>query len=250
MNKWFKVTDSLESVTIDVYGDIGGSCWDENAVQAKEFVEAVRAAEGRHIDLHVNSGGGSVFDAYAMMAALKSHGDVTAHVDGLAASAASFLLAAANKVVMNSEAWMMIHRASGMVFGNSKDMAEAAEWLGRIDDQIAGIYANRAFERGVAMDEAEYLGAMDKTTWYTAADALAAGLIDVVDEQVTAIAASATADRHTLASMPEALRKPVTAPIEEPTNEADNGEDGQETETPKAQERVVVMDNKVFTINQ
>ena len=104
--QFWKLTNATdESVDIDIYGDIGEDVFGESdtSVGAKAFLDMLRDASGKAIDLHVNSGGGSVFDAFAMMTALANHdGRVTAHVDGVAASAASFLLAAADEVRMSS----------------------------------------------------------------------------------------------------------------------------------------------------
>ena len=106
--QFWKLTNSTdESVDIDIYGDIGEDVFGESdtSVGAKAFLDMLRGAKGKAIDLHVNSGGGSVFDAFAMMTALANHdGKVTAHVDGVAASAASFLLAAADEERMSSAA--------------------------------------------------------------------------------------------------------------------------------------------------
>lgn len=261
MEFWKLTRNDAESVTIDLYGDIGKDEWsDEASVGAKEFIEAVRAAAGKAIDLHVNSGGGSVFDAFAMMTALAQHdGKVTAHVDGIAASAASFLLAGADEVRMSSAAFVMIHDASTVALGNSEQLRETAEWLDTIDAMLAGIYAKRS-----GRSEADFRAAMDETTWFTAEQAVEWGLADYIDEAVAA-AACITADKRVLETAPEAaniLR--ITEPtdttqeiietvtetgdgisITASTDQADEPE-GQEPEA--AQERVVVVDGCIYRL--
>lgn len=255
--QFWKLTNATdESVDIDIYGDIGEDVFGESdtSVGAKAFLDMLRDARGKAIDLHVNSGGGSVFDAFAMMTALANHdGKVTAHVDGVAASAASFLLAAADEVRMSSAAFIMIHDASTVAWGNASQIRETAEWLDMIDGQLAGIYAKRGTKT-----EAEYRQAMDETTWFTADKAVEWGLADYVDEAVAA-AACITADKATLATRPEGVAlNNVTGYTETATEQVDGisitastdqeGEsEGQEPEV--AQERAVVVDGCIYRLS-
>lgn len=161
--------------TVRVYGTIGDTWWDDG-VTAASFAQELDAIGPDGIDLHINSGGGSVFDAIAMHAALVNHpSDVTAYVDGVAASAASFLAMAGDEVVIEKPARMMIHNASGIVLGNAAAMREMADVLEGIDATIAQMYADRA-----GRPPAEYAAAMAAETWYTSAQAVAAGLADRV----------------------------------------------------------------------
>ena len=203
--EWFRVTrNDAEAVEIDIYGDIGESIdwWtgEKEGVGAKAFLDTMRDAKGKAVDLHINSGGGSVADAYAMMTAIAAHdAKVTAYVDGLAASAASYLTAAADEVVMSSVAWMMIHDATTFCWGGSEDMRAAADFLDKTNRHIAEIYAKRSGTHDVGDFEA----AMSETTWFDAEGALEWGLVDRVEEAV-AVAACMTADRATIDSAPEA----------------------------------------------
>ena len=256
MEFWKLTRDDAESVEIDIYGDIGEDIWGEGdtSVGAKAFLDMVRDAKGKAIDLHVNSGGGSVFDAFAMMTALRNHdGKVTAHVDGIAASAASFLLAAADEVRMSSTAFVMIHDASTVAFGNSGQIRETADWLDMIDRQLAGIYAKRGNRT-----EAEFLTAMDATTWFTADEAVEWGLADYIDEAVAA-AACITADKATLATRPEGVALNNVTGYTETSTEAQSGpaiitastdleseSEGQEPEV--AQERVAIVDGCIYRL--
>ena len=158
-----------------VYGYIGDSWWDDG-VSASSFTKELDQVGDGGIDLHLNSGGGSVFDAIAMHAALLNHpSDVVSFVDGIAASAASFLAMAGDEVVVEKPAKMMIHDASGLVLGNKRDMREMADLLDELDTTIADIYADRS-----GKPVAGWLAAMDAETWYSAAQAVEAGLADRV----------------------------------------------------------------------
>ena len=139
--EWYRVTrDEADVIDIDIYGDIGETYdwWtgEKEGIGAKSFLDTLREAKGKAVNLQINSGGGSVSDAYAMMTAISNHdGKVTAYIDGLAASAASFLVAAADEVVMSSVAWMMIHNASIFCWGNAEELRAQAEYLEKVDAQ-------------------------------------------------------------------------------------------------------------------
>ena len=262
---WFRVTrDTAEEVDIDVYGDIGESTdwWtgEKEGMGAKAFLDLLREAKGKAVNLHVNSGGGSVVDAYAMMTAIAAHdGKVTAYVDGLAASAASYLVAAADEVVMSSVAWMMIHDATMICWGGAADMRDAAEYLDKTNRHIAEIYAKRSASR----DADEFAAAMAETTWFTAEEALEWGLVDRVEEAVAA-AACATRDAATLGSAPEGARDllggayggaPAVAPSARMSGDTpgniptDSGEpEGQEP--PAAKDRAAVINGKLVRIKE
>lgn len=201
--EWFRVTrDTAEEVDIDIYGDIGESTdwWtgEKSGTGAKAFLDLMRDAKGKAVNLHVNSGGGSVTDVYAMMSAISAHdAKVTAYVDGLAASAASYLVAAADEVVMSSVAWMMIHDATMLCWGGAADMRAAADYLDKTNRHIAEIYAKRSGGRTVE----DFESAMAETTWFDADAALEWGLVDSVEEAVAA-AACVTSDKATLDSAP------------------------------------------------
>lgn len=242
MRKWFECRyDHLtNSARLDIYGDIGESWWDDDAVSAKDVLEFLAALDkAAPVELHVNSGGGSVFDAFAIMTALKNHpAKVTAYVDGLAASAASYLIAAADEIVMSEVAWLMIHNASGLCLGNAADMDKTADELRRIDAAIAAIYEKRA---GTGHD---FAADMADETWYDAAAAVEVGLADRIEEAV-GVAASATVGARLFNSAPEGAREVmsvggvpgVACPIPEITTPVlDSSESDGEADAPRGQE--------------
>ncbi|WP_420179679.1 head maturation protease, ClpP-related [Paenarthrobacter sp. TA1.8] len=171
--QWYRM-EAKSGDTADVYiYDVIDSYW---GVNASEFVTELAALDVENINLYVNSPGGSVFDGTAIMNALRRHkAHVTATVDGLAASAASFIVQAADEVVMGFGAEMMIHDASAVCWGNASDMEETAKVLNQLSETIASVYAERA---GGTTEE--WRTAMHAETWYTADEAVAAGLADRV----------------------------------------------------------------------
>lgn len=166
---WRAENATGDRAKVYVYDVIGGF---EN--DSTEFVKALGAVTAKNIDLHLNSPGGFVFDAVAMFEALRAHpAKVTAHVDGLAASAASFLAMAGDEVEIAKGGRMMIHDAQGVGIGSPADMREYADLLDAVSDDIAGFYADRAGGKPAA-----WRTAMTVTTWYSAQQSVDAHLAD------------------------------------------------------------------------
>jgi ATP-dependent protease ClpP protease subunit len=154
-----------------VYDVIGG--WD---LDAAEFVRAVHAIEADDVDLHINSPGGFVWDAVAMYEALDAHpAAVHVHIDGLAASAASFMAMVGADVEIAKGGRMMIHDAQGIGIGGPADMREYADLLDAVSDDISGYYAARA-----GGTPKTWRQAMTATTWYSAQESVDAKLADRV----------------------------------------------------------------------
>ena len=174
-----------------LYGEIG---WE---VRASEFVPAIDAVTDSHIDLHISSPGGDVFEALTIMNALKEHpATKTVYIDGLAASAASFIaVGIGGEVIMRPGAEMMIHNAQGGAWGDMNDMHAIIERLESASATIADIYAAKT-----GTDAAEWRAAMDAETWFSADEALAAGLVDRVE------AAGEGVDNRKLAGVSNTVR--------------------------------------------
>lgn len=170
---WYRIADAADSDRAEVFIYDAISEW---GVSADQFVRDLRAITSKHIDLHLNSPGGLVFDGIAIYSALRNHpATVTSYVDGIAASAASFVAMAGDERVVEKPAKMMIHDANGLVLGNAADMREMASLLDELSDTIAGIYADRS-----GKPVAHWREAMRAETWYGAAQAVSAGLADRV----------------------------------------------------------------------
>jgi ATP-dependent Clp endopeptidase proteolytic subunit ClpP len=166
-------TTDGDTTVIDIYDEIG---W--FGVTAAEFVKDLRQVTTPKIELHLNSPGGDVFDAIAIYNGLRQHkAQVHVLVDSLAASAASFIAMAGDKVTAMANAMMMIHDPLGLVIGNAADMRELADLLDKHGDNIASIYAARA-----GGEVAEWRERMLAETWYLADEAYKAGLVDEVDD--------------------------------------------------------------------
>lgn len=177
---WYNIVNNADTDSADImlYGAIGG--W--FGVDADEFVTELRSISARNINLHINSPGGSIFDGAAIYTSLKRHSaTITAYIDGLAASAASFIAMAADKIVVSRAATMMIHDGLCLTYGNRDDHAVSVELLDKLSNTIADLYAHRAGGTPEEWRERMLRNSGDGT-WYTAKEAIAAGLADELDD--------------------------------------------------------------------
>lgn len=171
-------------------------------IGAAEFVPDLAALDVSQIELHINSPGGEIFDATAIYNALRDHkAEVEARIDGIAASAASFVAQAADKIVMNRHATMMIHDAWGFTVGDAEHHRKQADILDKVSNNIAGIYADRA-----GGSVSEWREAMLAETWYDDQEAVDAGL---ADEVAGSEAVENRFDLSVYQNVPERLRRPV-----------------------------------------
>lgn len=169
---WYRIEAKAdEPAEVWIYDEIG---W--YGTSAGDFARDLAAVTSSTINLHLNSPGGSVFDGVAIHNSLRAHkATVNVTVDGIAASIASVIAMAGDTVTMGRGTEMMIHNPSGIVLGNAVDMREMADLLDRLALDLAGFYHERA---GGTL--ASWSAAMDAETWYSAQEAVDAGLADSV----------------------------------------------------------------------
>lgn len=193
-NKWYSIqARGPLGAEVFVYGDIGES-WDGETVTAKQFIKDVSALNVDQLAVRINSVGGSVPDGLAIFNALRRHkASVDVHIDGLAASIASLIAMAGDKIHMAENAMMMIHAPWSVVGGNAKDMRERADMLDKWAEAMAVSYVR---EGGLDHGRALALLTDGADHWYGADEALAAGLVDEIVEAIP-MAASINQNRFT-----------------------------------------------------
>lgn len=172
---WYRIENqaTADEAHVYIYDEIG--FWGKTAA---EFVDELNSIASPRLVIHLNSPGGEVWDGVAIHTALMaSDAHITINIDGLAASAASFIAMAGDRIVMARHATMMIHDASGLVWGNPAEVREYADLLDKLSDNIADMYALQA--DGTAEQWREKMSA---ETWYTGREALAAGLVDEITQ--------------------------------------------------------------------
>ncbi|MGE6379557.1 head maturation protease, ClpP-related [Peribacillus muralis] len=160
------------------------------ATSPKKVSDQLSKLNGEAIDIDINSGGGSVFDASEIYALLKDYqGKKTGKILGLAASAASVIAMAADNLLMAPTAQMMIHNASTRSQGDYRDMDQTSSFLKNVNQTIANAYNLKS---GKSYDE--LLNMMDKETWLTPQQALQHHLIDEIMFEGQGVEMVASAD--------------------------------------------------------
>jgi ATP-dependent protease ClpP protease subunit len=172
---WYRIDNKAgEPAALYIFDEIN-PMW---GIGAQDVVNELKTIDAPQINVHINSPGGNVWDGIAIMNALRNHkANIAVKVDGLAASIASVIAMAGDSITMSLGAQMMVHNPSGFAMGDAKTMRELADTLDKSRASIASIYADRAGGTADAWGTA-----MDAETWYTAQEAVDAGLADKVDD--------------------------------------------------------------------
>ena len=193
-----------ECADLYIYDEIGSSPFG-GGISGTMVAERLQELKGcKSLNVYVNSPGGSVFEGKAIYALLKRcEMKVTCVVDGIAASAASFICCAGDRIVTMPQATWMIHRAMGGAFGFSDDLRATADVLDLESRNIASIYAERT---GRSVDE--MLSLMAAETWMDAARAKELGFTDEIGEDDRdGRKMAATAPIRVLAAVDETRRR-------------------------------------------
>lgn len=170
---WYRFENSTEDpdcTDVYVYSSIGG--W--FGAYADEFIDELKAVTTSNINIRLNSPGGSVFEGIAIANAIRTHpATVTVYVDSLAASIASVIAMAGDRLVMMPSSQIMVHNASGGCYGDASEMTKMADLLDKQSRNIAEAYAQHT-----GRPLAEWQDYMAAETWFTADEAVAVGLAD------------------------------------------------------------------------
>jgi ATP-dependent Clp endopeptidase proteolytic subunit ClpP len=169
---WYRIENlSSAEAEVHIYNYIG-----EGGITANDFIKDFSAITAKEIALRLNSPGGQVFDGVAIYNAIRRHpANVTVYVDGLAASIASVIAMAGDKVVAMPHSQFMVHDASGLVMGNASDMREFADFLDKSSNNIAAVYAEKT---GGTVED--WRDVMRAETWFSDQEAVDAGLADEI----------------------------------------------------------------------
>ncbi|HAT2830157.1 TPA: Clp protease ClpP [Klebsiella oxytoca] len=189
---------------IYIYDEIGFM-----GVTAKSFVTELKAlGDLSHIDLHINSPGGEVFEGIAIYNALKTTGAaITVHIDGVAASMASILAMVGNPVIMPENTMMMIHKPWGFAGGDANDLRDYANLLDQLETVMIPAYCNKT-----GKTEEEIAAMLADETWLTAAECVALGF---ADQTIPALIAMNCIDSNRIEDyekMPSSIRNMITRP--------------------------------------
>lgn len=189
----------MDATETDVHvyvNDVIDSYW---GASATALITALAGQQDKTVHLHINSPGGDVFEARAMSAEVVAHpGKVVAHIDGVCASAATYLALACSEVRMTDGGLFMVHNSWTMAWGNKAELRDTANLLEKIDGTIISDYARKT---GASTEQVAAW--MDATTWFTAQEALDAKFIDAIDPN-TKQTSDATQAHWNLSAYPNA----------------------------------------------
>lgn len=165
----FELQAAADVTVITLYDEIG--FW---GVTAKRFNEMLAEVKTPKAVLKINSPGGDVFDGITMHNDLADHpAEWTVKVTGLAASAASIVAMAGDRIEVGENAFLMIHNAWSIAIGNKHDFRETADLLAEIDAALTGTYVARTKKK---YDDVAKM--MDDETWLNGKTAVAEGFAD------------------------------------------------------------------------
>ena len=226
VEQWFNLETEEEPkkpLTLKLYSVIGGS-WFSMGDTAKSVTDKIDAADPSSITVRINSPGGSVTEGltiYNYLRAKSASGvPVTVIIDGMAASIASVIAQAGDKVIINKAAFFHLHRPWCLACGNAPELRGVASDLDTVGDTIANVYADRS-KRSVEEINALLKGEEGKDgTMLNSASALVHGLVDEIDDTGTAAAACVGVDFFDLDPEEKPAEEPAPkAPAEEPAEE-------------------------------
>lgn len=201
------VNADQDEATVYLYDMIVSSQWEADfwgGVAAEQFVKDFTAIAAPTIHLRINSPGGDVFAARAMEHAVRSHkSNVIAHVDGYAASAATYIALAGKEVEIVDGGFFMVHESWTFAYGNKRDLEKTGGLLAQIDETIVSTYAKRT-----GLDTETLNVMLEAETWIGAQQA--------VDEKwADRVAGEQPKDRvnwNVTALLPRASRYPSSKP--------------------------------------
>ncbi|MBG2802683.1 Clp protease ClpP [Proteus mirabilis] len=200
---WFRM-QAKEDQTADIYiyDEIGG--W---GISARRFTEDLLSLGNlSHINLHIHSPGGEVFDGIAIYNQLKNHSaTITVYIDGLAASMASVIAMVGDTVIMPKNAMMMIHKPWGVSWGDANDMREYADLLDKLENVLIPAYVAKT---GKTTEEMTAM--LEQETWLDGDECVEHGFADKVIEPVKAMASLTSKRIEEFSSMPSAIKNQIT----------------------------------------
>jgi ATP-dependent Clp endopeptidase proteolytic subunit ClpP len=163
-----------DPATVQIFDQIGEDWYGGSGLSAKQFSDVLNEIGNGPLLVEINSPGGNVWDGLSIYNQLRGRkAPVTTRVVGIAASIASIIALAGDRVEMADAALMMIHDPSGMASGTSEDMRKMAEALDQHAQVLVGVYAKKT-----GRSPESIRAAMRAETWFTTAEALAFGLVD------------------------------------------------------------------------
>jgi ATP-dependent Clp protease protease subunit len=164
-----------------LYGEISDSSWFGDEVTPMQFKAGLDAlGDISTLNIYINSPGGDCFAGQAIYSMLKRHKAFkTVYIDGLAASMASVVACAGDKVIMPVNAMFMVHNPWTIALGNANDFRSMADTMDKIGESSIAVYTAKT-----GMKAADVKQIMDDETWMSAQDAFDLGFCDEIEDAV------------------------------------------------------------------
>lgn len=213
--------------SISIFDPIGYDAWTGDCVTAKRIGAALRGMAGADVTVNINSPGGDMFEGLAIYNLLREHeGEVTVNVIGVAASAASIIAMAGDKIQIGRSAFLMIHNCWVAAVGNKTELRAAADTIEPFDRAMADVYSART-----GLDSKAIAKLMDVETFIAGSDAVAQGFADALlaADQITEKQGDTTTAARALdtalakANMPRSERRRLISEIKGTPGAAQEG---------------------------
>ena len=202
--------ETLTSADLFFYGDIVSDwwgAWNDTDQYPEAIREFLKGCEGKDLNIYINSAGGSVFAGIAIYNMLSRHkGFKTVHVDGMAASIASVIALAGDRVIVPSNAFLMIHKPWAECTGNADDCRKMADDLDAVEAGILNVYKAHLAE-GATIEDIQRMVAEE--TWLNGEEA--AKYFAVESGEAKAYAAKITETVQTYGKIPDQIIKSAQA---------------------------------------
>ncbi|ELI2637162.1 TPA: Clp protease ClpP [Escherichia coli] len=202
MKSWYSIQAKADALHVRIYDEIGGY-----GVQASTLTDQISACgDVSEIHLCIHSPGGDIFQGLAIYNVLKNHpAKKIVHIEGIAASMASFIAMCGDHIVMPANAMMMIHAPRGVTAGVSGDVRRFADLMDKLGDTMAETYAGRT-----GKSKQEITAMMEAETWMDGNECKANGFADEVISAITAMARIESKRIGDFSNMPENIKKMIS----------------------------------------
>ncbi|ELJ6325434.1 ClpP-like prohead protease/major capsid protein fusion protein [Escherichia coli] len=202
MKSWYSIQAKADALHVRIYDEIGGY-----GVQASTLTDQISACgDVSEIHLCIHSPGGDIFQGLAIYNALKNHpAKKIVHIEGIAASMASFIAMCGDHIVMPANAMMMIHAPRGVTAGVSGDVRRFADLMDKLGDTMAETYAGRT-----GKSKQEITAMMEAETWMDGNECKANGFADEVIPAITAMARIESKRIGDFSNMPENIKNMIS----------------------------------------
>ena len=180
----FQAVSTGDRGALYIYEQIGQDWWSGDGVTAKQVAEALdqfKTGGVKALDIFINSPGGDIFEAKAIHSLIRRfEGERVVHVDGIAASAATLVAMAGDRIITAPAATWMIHEVWAVAVGTAADMLAMAGVLEMENRTFAETYAKRTGQK--VEDVAAWMAA---ETWMNAEQAKERGFTDDIADEAT-----------------------------------------------------------------